>query len=299
MKIFIPLMALLIGSAADARDYSVGSITITHPGAHSMVPGAKVGDGLMTIINKGDQPDKLISASSDRARSVQLHRMSIANGIMVMRELKGGLAIPAGQTIKLAPDYHLMFMEVDKPFKRGEEIRATLTFEKAGPVDVSFAVGKIAGPLDEGEAASMSMPGMDMGTMHHQVEDPKQAIPATLKTMFERPDKPLIVGPVVVQNDWGIAGWQQDGHGGRALLKNSEHGWRLHLCSGDGITKAADLQKIGLSATDAAALSARLKDAESSLSPQIVSLFASFEGTVLMGDDAGQAEHGGHEGHGL
>nr|WP_245278027.1 copper uptake system-associated protein [Rhizobium leguminosarum] len=37
--------------------------------------------------------------------------------------------------------------------------------------------------------------------------------------MFERPDKPLDIAPVVIQADWAIVGWRQDGRGGRALLK--------------------------------------------------------------------------------
>jgi hypothetical protein len=127
---------------------------------------------------------------------------------------------------------------------------------------------------------------------------PEEAIPATLKTMFERPDKPLTILPVVVRNDWAIAGWQQDGRGGRALLKKGHHGWSVFLCSGDGIREAAALEKVGLSAGDAKALAADLAEAESKLDPKILALFASFEGTVLMAGEAGDAGQGGHEGHG-
>ncbi|KQV65360.1 hypothetical protein ASC90_14900 [Rhizobium sp. Root1220] len=136
-----------------------------------------------------------------------------------------------------------------------------------------------------------SMPGMEMS------DGPNQTIPATLKTMFETADKPLRIDPVVVQNDWAIAGWQQDGRGGRALLKRGHHGWTVYLCSGDGIKDAAALQKIGLAADDAEALAAKLSDAEAALDPTILKIFASFEGTVMMADDAGAAVHGGHEGH--
>ncbi|NEK18382.1 copper uptake system-associated protein [Rhizobium leguminosarum] len=299
MKTFAIFAAtLFVTSAAFAEDYKAGDLTISHPASHAMVPGAKVGDGFVTITNNGTQPDRLIAARSARAGQVQLHQMKIDNGIMIMGELKGGLSLPAGQTIKLAPDYHLMFMNVEKPFKQGEKIDATLTFEKAGDVQVTFAVGKIAGPLgpDDEQSPAMDMKGMDMSSMP-VADDPQQTIPKTLKTMFETADKPLTVEPIVVQGDWAIAGWQQDGRGGRALLKNGHHGWNVHLCSGDGIKDAASLQKVGLSTDDATALAARLRDAEAKLDPKIVALFASFEGTVMMADEESAAAAGGHEGH--
>ena len=306
MKTIVSLLAsLLIATAAVAQEPA--SIRIDHAASHSMVPGAKVGDGYLTVTNTGSEPDKLVAASSDRARTVQLHQMSMDNGIMTMRELKGGLAIPAGQTVTLEPNYHLMFQDVAKPFKQGETIRATLTFEKAGQIAVDFAVGKIAGLLDDVGGAgggmdhgsmdhgAMSMPGMKMDMSG---PPPEEAIPATLKTMFERPDKPLTILPVVVRNDWAIAGWQQGGRGGRALLKKGHHGWSVFLCSGDGIKEAAALEKVGLSAGDAKALAADLAEAESKLDPKTLALFASFEGTVMMAGEAGDAGQGGHEGHG-
>lgn len=305
--IFSLFVGLLMATAAAAQEPA--TIRIEHAASHSMVPGAKVGDGYLVITNTGSAPDKLVAASSDRARTVQLHQMSMDNGIMTMRELKGGLAIPAGQTVTLEPNYHLMFQDVTKPFKQGETIRATLTFERAGRIDVDFAVGKIAGPLDDvgGAGGGMDHGGMDHGSMNMRGmkmdmdmsgPPPEEAIPATLKTMFERPDKPLTILPVVVQNDWAIAGWQQDGRGGRALLKKGHHGWSVFLCSGDGIREAAALEKVGLSTADAAALSADLAEAEARLDPKTLALFASFEGTVMMAGEAGDAGQGGHEGHG-
>ncbi|GAA3106538.1 hypothetical protein GCM10010520_59120 [Rhizobium viscosum] len=297
--LFSLFLGLLIATAAAAQD----TIRIDHAASHSMVPGAKVGDGYLVITNSGGEPDRLVAASSDRAKTVQLHQMTMANGIMTMRELKGGLAIPAGQTITLAPNYHLMFQDVAKPFRQGETIRAVLRFEKAGEITVDFAVGKIAGPLDDvgGDAGAMdhgamNMPGME--GMDMSGPSPEEAIPETLKTMFERPDKPLTILPVVVRNVWAIAGWQQDGRGGRAMLKKGHHGWSVFLCSGDGIREAAALEKAGLSPDDARALAADLADAEAKLDPKVLATFASFEGTVMMAGEAGDAGQGGHEGHG-
>lgn len=300
------LFALGIATTAAAQDKAGGGIRIDHAASHSMVPGAKVGDGYLTITNTGTEPDRLVAASSERAKTVQLHQMSMDNGIMTMRELKGGLAIPAGQTVRLEPSYHLMFQDVAKPFKQGETIKTVLTFEKAGQVEVDFTVGKIAGPLDDVgvtgggmdhssmDPGAMSMPGMDMDMSGPSSEE---AIAATLKAMFEIADKPLTVTPVVVRGDWAIAGWQQDGRGGRALLKKGHHGWSIYLCSGDGIKDTVGLEKVGLSSDDASALSAGLREAESTLDPKVLALFASFEGTVMMTKETDGTAHSGHEGH--
>ena len=128
-------------------------------------------------------------------------------------------------------------------------------------------------------------------------DDPQQAIPARLKLMFERPDKPLDIAPVVVQGDWAIVGWRQDGRGGRALMKKTNHGWSVYLCSGDSLKDAGTLEKIGLSTNDAAGLAARLKDAEAGLDSSVLALLSSFQGTVMMMNEASNGSGGGHEGH--
>ncbi|NEJ71433.1 copper uptake system-associated protein [Rhizobium phaseoli] len=136
-----------------------------------------------------------------------------------------------------------------------------------------------------------------LAAMASAEDDPQQVIPARLKAMFETPDKPLDIAPVVVQADWAIASWRQDGRGGRALLKKTHHGWSIYLCSGDGLKDAGTLEKIGISANDAAGLAAKLKDAEAGLDPSALALFSSFEGTVMMMNEASNGAGGGHEVH--
>ncbi len=134
--------ALMLALPAFSQDAKVGDLDIVHPYARAMLPGAQVGGGYLTINNNGATDDKLISVTSDRARSAQIHTMKITDGIMTMGELKEGLAVPAKAKTELKPGaYHIMFMNVQKPFKQGETVKATLTFEKAGPVEVEFTVG--------------------------------------------------------------------------------------------------------------------------------------------------------------
>lgn len=147
------LAAFLLGtSLAGAHGFKVGELEIGHPYSRAMLPGAKVGGGYLKIVNPSKTADRLVSVSSDRATSVQIHEMSMDGTIMKMRELPQGIAVPAGETVELKPGgYHLMFMNVSEPFKEGEMVKAVLTFEKAGPVEVEFAVGPAGGDAHAGD----------------------------------------------------------------------------------------------------------------------------------------------------
>ncbi len=116
--------------------------------ARATPPGAKVGAGYLRIVNTTKTPDRLIGISSPAAAKVELHEMIMSGTIARMRQVVGGLEIPAGATVTLKPgSYHLMFLGLKAPFTEGERIKATLAFEKAGKVDMEFAVRGIgAGP---------------------------------------------------------------------------------------------------------------------------------------------------------
>jgi hypothetical protein len=80
------------------------------------------------------------------------------NGVMTMRPVKGGLSIPPGQSVTLAPGgYHIMLMELKAPLKKGDKVPVTLAFEKAGEVNVTLDVQGIGatGPTsDAGHATA-------------------------------------------------------------------------------------------------------------------------------------------------
>jgi periplasmic copper chaperone A len=127
--------------AALAKDFKVGAITIDQPWSRATPSGAKVAAGYFTIKNTGDGPDRLLSVTADIAGHTSIHQMSMSDGMMQMRELTDGLAIPAQGSVTLEPhSYHLMFEDLKRPLKQGETFSGTLTFEKAGPVSVTFDV---------------------------------------------------------------------------------------------------------------------------------------------------------------
>ncbi|TPP10951.1 copper chaperone PCu(A)C [Rhizobium glycinendophyticum] len=121
---------------------TVGDLELTAGFIKAMLPGQPVGGGFVTITNKGSADDRLVSATSDRAGEVQLHEMIMQGDVMKMRQLPDGVPVPAGQTVELTPGgLHMMFFKVARPFQEGQTVKVTLTFEKAGNVDVVLPVG--------------------------------------------------------------------------------------------------------------------------------------------------------------
>ena len=140
----LTLLALTMPGAS-AHDYTVGSLKIEHPWARATPKGATVAGAYMKITNTGSTPDRLTGGTTDAARKFEVHEMSMDGSVMKMRELPNGLEIPPGATVELKPgSYHVMMTGVSKPFVKGERVKASLTFEKAGKVDVEFAV-EVAG----------------------------------------------------------------------------------------------------------------------------------------------------------
>jgi copper(I)-binding protein len=135
------LAASLTAAPACADEVKAGNIVVSQAWSRATPKGSKVGGGYLTIENKGSAPDRLTGASSDVAGSVQVHEMSMENGIMKMRPVDNGLTIDPGKTVKLAPGgYHLMMMDLKAPLKQGEKVPVTLDFEKAGKVTISLEV---------------------------------------------------------------------------------------------------------------------------------------------------------------
>lgn len=83
---------------------------------------------------------------------------------MKMRPLPNGLEIKPGETVEFKPDsYHAMFVGLKQPLKQGDHVKGTLTFEKAGALEVEFTVESIGAKQPSSGMGHMQMsPGMQM-----------------------------------------------------------------------------------------------------------------------------------------
>lgn len=261
---------------------------LAHDGVHIVDPyaitGGASGAVFFTVENHQAQDDRLILAQTDAAEMVGLHtHIAGADGVMQMREVPDGFVIPAnGDHVLARGGDHVMLMGLTRDVKDGDMIQLTLTFERAGIVQVDVPVDN---DHPEGHAA-MGHGGMDHAAMGHDaavdttgMDDP-QAITAVMKAQFDTPENPLTVDPIVVQGDYALASWAQGDKGGRALLHRRDGAWQITLCGGADLRLPAFLTQHGVSAAET--LSQMFNAAEDGLGADKVTMSSSFPGVVMI-----------------
>jgi hypothetical protein len=158
------ILAQFTSLPAQAADYDVGSMHISQPWARATPKGASSAAGYMTITNKGTAPDRVSCVSSDAAAQCQIHSMTMDGGVMKMRPVEGGLEIKPGETVTLQPGgYHMMLVDLKHPLEAGQDVKATLKFDKAGTVDVDYPIAAIGAPAPSAASGAASGGGMMMG----------------------------------------------------------------------------------------------------------------------------------------
>jgi copper(I)-binding protein len=132
------------GPSSGAAAFKLGNLVVTSPWTRATPGGAKIAGGYLKITNTGTSADRFLGARSDATDYVEIHEMSMNDGVMKMRPLPDGLEIKPGETVELkSGGYHLMFMDLKQPLKQGDTFKATLRFEKAGSLDVNFSVNAL------------------------------------------------------------------------------------------------------------------------------------------------------------
>ncbi|MCR6634746.1 copper chaperone PCu(A)C [Devosia sp.] len=143
MKRLLAILAIAMASplAAGAHDFTSGTMYIDHPMIQEAPPGARVLGGYVTLHNQGAEDDRLVGIETPAAEKVELHRSTVTDGIARMQPMTDGLPLPAGEIVWLGDNgTHAMFVQPDKRYAAGDELPATLIFEKAGRIDITFKV---------------------------------------------------------------------------------------------------------------------------------------------------------------
>ncbi|MDE2383039.1 MAG: copper chaperone PCu(A)C [Alphaproteobacteria bacterium] len=126
---------------ADAHEIKLGALVIHHPWLRPAPGAGGMAAAYTTIDNTGKEDDTLISITVEGSTTTQIHEMKMEGDVMKMNELPDGLVLPAAKSTELKPkSFHVMLMGIATPFMEGEEVKGTMTFAKAGKVDVDFEV---------------------------------------------------------------------------------------------------------------------------------------------------------------
>jgi copper(I)-binding protein len=125
----LALILMLTGTQLYAKEVVAPKnlVSITDAWVRPTNPGQEVGAAYMTFLSKQDIT--LVSIESSITDSVEIHNMTMENGVMKMRMLKS-LALKAGDSYKLSPGgFHLMLFDLKKPLTVGEQVSFTLHFK--------------------------------------------------------------------------------------------------------------------------------------------------------------------------
>lgn len=131
-KIGLPLLsAMFIASVLISACSKQDSIEIKNQWVRASNDGQDVSAAYMTIVSNEDT--SLIAIDSDVADAIEIHSMSMENGVMKMRMLDT-LDLIADKPTELSPGgFHLMLFDLKKPLTAGKEAHFTLHFKnKAG-----------------------------------------------------------------------------------------------------------------------------------------------------------------------
>lgn len=148
-------LSVTFGGAAQAHEYSEGTVTIEHPRAAPSPAGAKTGAAYMKITNNGKDPIEIKSLSTPNADSVEVHTMSMTGDVMRMRPVALPITIAPGESLKISKDKHLMLIGLKKPLVEEDTVPFKIEFADGKTMDIELYV--------EGDAED----GHDEGEGHH------------------------------------------------------------------------------------------------------------------------------------
>jgi copper(I)-binding protein len=122
------LVAVLVAAAGCSGGDSAG-LSVEDPWARPNPSVATNAAFFFTLVNTGDTPKTLVSATSEACRVIELHESTMTDGVMSMQQVAGGIVVPASQTVLLQPGgKHVMCIDKGIDFADGEEIELTLQF---------------------------------------------------------------------------------------------------------------------------------------------------------------------------
>ena len=122
-----------------AHEFQVGNININHPYVRFAVSTGPAA-GYMTIVNIGEESDRLVKVETEIAKYSQLHVTKIYDSQATMEHVDF-IELPAQKARSLKPGgYHIMFMDLNNKLKAGTDATAKLIFENHGEIEIVFEV---------------------------------------------------------------------------------------------------------------------------------------------------------------
>lgn len=135
IRVLLLVLAAAVLVAADG-------VAVERAWSRATAPAQTVGAIFCTLRNSGSEADRLVAVECALATTVELHEHAKgADGVMQMRAVAGGLAVPAAGAVELKPgSYHIMLFGLTQPLAKGGELAVTFVFAKAGRIAVTARI---------------------------------------------------------------------------------------------------------------------------------------------------------------
>jgi len=142
----LTFVVLAVVACSPSGDTPAGPVAVHDAWTMATPPGAEVGAGYMRISNGTASSVRLIGGETPASATVEVHMMSMDNGVMRMRPASEGLEIPAGSDVTLEPGgFHLMLIGLKAPLSEGAGVPLTLVFDGGLRIETVLAVRAMGG----------------------------------------------------------------------------------------------------------------------------------------------------------
>jgi len=110
------------------------TVDIKDAWVRTSVQGQSATGAFMTITAREDT--RLVGIASPVAGVAEVHEMKMDGGVMKMRAVEGGLALPAGKAVALkSGGYHIMLMDLKAALPKDTTVPVTLVLKDAKGVE--------------------------------------------------------------------------------------------------------------------------------------------------------------------
>ena len=136
-----PVLLFAFALVGCGREQAEPDLKLSNGWARETVAGQNAAAAYLTIVNNGAGSDRLIGVSSDAAAQAMLHSTSTDDGVMRMRHLADGLAVPSKAAVELSPGRtHIMLTGLNHPLERGQTFQIRFDFERSADQDLAVKV---------------------------------------------------------------------------------------------------------------------------------------------------------------
>jgi copper(I)-binding protein len=129
---------------------TVGEVAIHDAWARASLGQIRTSAAYLTLEVTGDEADRLIAAASPVAEDATLHAHVMDGGVARMRPVAAIEIAPGAPTVLEPGGLHIMLTDLDQKLVEGETLPLTLTFERAGTVEIEVPVRGLEGMRQRG-----------------------------------------------------------------------------------------------------------------------------------------------------